>query len=439
MHHRVASQHNSLCLTSPLSFSFTLALPQVLTGGESGNIDGHSVYGSSNVMLIDFRTDYIIPAQGFTARCLPESQSIPRAAGSFMHSLESVVIFRLRRRSIQSAKARACAPFSEAFWYPMDADICFLLAPTCRFTQFTGSPPPNVPPPLPNGTAPTPPGTTPPAPTPPAPTPPATGPLPPVCDGCNGVCGTYSASNTWDISDGSGGSTYVNYADCNWIFAPSDPSVTSITATFTLMEVEANYDFVTVYSCATKDCEVQDMVMLQRITGSLATPFEVRAPNSSVMAVTFTTDYSVVRQGFAARLKGDTGSPTPPPGGMPPWLMPEVIDQYSGIPECVETRDWSQIIPVGESEGLSMGGVGDAGRGDPKWDVWACWGVHSCLGAVGAAADDHMCYAYNEDAKTWHPWGLRSEVNMLVCNGNQPAVESVSKKPPGEVETTPEL
>jgi len=281
--------------------------------------------------------------------------------------------------------------------------------------------------------SPTPIGTT------PAPTPPATGPLPPVCDGCNGVCGTYSASNTWDISDGSGGNTYVNDADCNWIFAPSDPSVTSITATFTLMEVEANYDYVTVYSCATMECEVQDMVMLRKITGSLETPFEVRAPNSSVMAVTFTTDYSMVRQGFAARLKGDTGSPTPPPGGMPPWLMPEVIDQYSGIPECVETRDWSQIIRVGESEGLSMGGVGDAGRGDPQWDVWACWGVHSCLGAVGAAADDHMCYAYNEDAKTWHPWGLRSEVNMLVCNGNQPAVESVSKKPPGEVETTPEL
>jgi hypothetical protein len=253
------------------------------------------------------------------------------------------------------------------------------------------------------------------------------------------VCGAYSASNTWDISDGSGASAYVNNADCNWIFAPSDPSVTSITATFTLMDVEANYDYVTVYSCATKDCEVQDMVMLQRITGSLATPFEVRAPNSSVVAITFTTDYSVVRQGFTARLVGDNGSPTPPPGGMPPWLMPEVIDQFSGIPECVETRDWSDIIPVGEAEGLSMGGVGDAGRGDPKWDVWACWGVHSCLGAVGAAADDYMCYAYNEEAKTWHPWGLKSEVNMLVCNGNQPAVESVSKKPPGAFETTPEL
>ena len=114
----MVSQHNSLCLTRPPSFSFTLALPQVLTGGESGNIDEHSVYGSSNVMLIDFRTDYIIPAQGFTARCLPESHFIPRAAGSFMHSLESVVTFRLRRRSIQSAKARACAPLSETVLVP---------------------------------------------------------------------------------------------------------------------------------------------------------------------------------------------------------------------------------------------------------------------------------------------------------------------------------
>jgi len=60
------------------------------------------------------------------------------------------------------------------------------------------------------------------------------------------------------------------------------------------------------------------------------------------------------------------------------------------------------------------------------------------LGAVGAAADDYMCYAFREDDKTWHPWGLKSEVNMLVCNGEQPAVESVIKKAP-EVKVSPEL
>ena len=51
--------------------------------------------------------------------------------------------------------------------------------------------------------------------------------------------------------------------------------------------------------------------------------------------------------------------------------------------------------------------------GDPSWRMWACFEVHSCMGAVaGVAAGDSMCYAFHETSRTFWPWGLNSELGL---------------------------
>jgi hypothetical protein len=50
----------------------------------------------------------------------------------------------------------------------------------------------------------------------------------------------------------------------------------------------------------------------------------------------------------------------------------------------------------------------------PEFGVSACFFDHACLGVLSASATDAMCYQFNEEKQTWHPWGLKSEVQQCT-------------------------
>ncbi len=80
-------------------------------------------------------------------------------------------------------------------------------------------------------------------------------------------------------------------------------------------------------------------------------------------------------------------------------------------PECEETRSWLNISRTYKgTQGLFFtGGMGPSST--DAFRVWACFRSHPCLYKVAPGSyTDAMCYMYHEHDKSWHPWGLMSEV-----------------------------
>mmetsp|Transcript_32756 Transcript_32756/g.64008 ORF Transcript_32756/g.64008 Transcript_32756/m.64008 type:complete len:174 (-) Transcript_32756:191-712(-) len=110
---------------------------------------------------------------------------------------------------------------------------------------------------------------------------------------------------------------------------------------------------------------------------------------------------------------------TPAPTAATPagsaWLMDSVIQAFGPHAACNETRSWVEISaenrahPNRENRYVS-GGLGSLTTS--TFGLWVCWRDHPCVGAVGAAAGDRMCYVMNKVTDGWHPWGLNSALGL---------------------------
>ena len=99
-----------------------------------------------------------------------------------------------------------------------------------------------------------------------------------------------------------------------------------------------------------------------------------------------------------------------------PWLSDAVTQAFALHAECSETRSWTQILAERRgaatiADRYTSGGLGTLGiKG--RFGIWVCWRNHPCVGAVGAAAGDRMCYVKNMVTDEWHPWGLNSVLQL---------------------------
>jgi len=90
------------------------------------------------------------------------------------------------------------------------------------------------------------------------------------------------------------------------------------------------------------------------------------------------------------------------------WLADATLARFA-TPECVETRTWEQIAR--EMQQNSVCTTGNLGpKYLPDFESWACWQQHKCLTKIEHVSGDAMCYVYDEKAKKWLAWGLKSEV-----------------------------
>jgi hypothetical protein len=96
------------------------------------------------------------------------------------------------------------------------------------------------------------------------------------------------------ISDGDG--DYANFVSCQWTLAPIWSS--SVKMIFTSFDTEAGWDFVRVYSCSTIDCTSKNELSGSPFSGSTP-PGTIFSP-TGIMLITFDSDSSVVKSGFAA-------------------------------------------------------------------------------------------------------------------------------------------
>ena len=111
---------------------------------------------------------------------------------------------------------------------------------------------------------------------------------PPACSG-----GTILTSPSGTVSDGSGNNFYTNNQLCYWYIAP--PCATSVTYSFSQIDLESNYDYVYIYN----DYIISPSTLLNSFSGS-------NIPNSITsstgkMLIVFKTDFYNVSnfQGFS--------------------------------------------------------------------------------------------------------------------------------------------
>ena len=110
----------------------------------------------------------------------------------------------------------------------------------------------------------------------------------PACSG-----GTILTSPTGTVSDGSGSNFYTNNQLCYWYIAP--PCATSVTYSFTQLDLESNYDYVYIYN----DYIISPSTLINSFSGS-------NIPNSITsstgkMLIVFKTDFYNISnfQGFS--------------------------------------------------------------------------------------------------------------------------------------------
>jgi hypothetical protein len=103
------------------------------------------------------------------------------------------------------------------------------------------------------------------------------------------------------ITDNSGAVVYTNNMDCDKLIQPAGAS--SITLTFTQFSTESGYDFVRVYDGPTNAAP-----LLGQYSGTSIPPAITSTGGN--MLIRFTTDYSVVAQGWTAQYVANTSSPT---------------------------------------------------------------------------------------------------------------------------------
>jgi hypothetical protein len=106
--------------------------------------------------------------------------------------------------------------------------------------------------------------------------------------------GTVYTATSGTVSDGS--DDYLNNADCYWVI--SVPG-TTITLTFTRLDTEESFDFVSVHSCPTAACA--STTELQGSPFSGATLPNPVVSSTGHMKIMFTSDGSVGGAGFEAR------------------------------------------------------------------------------------------------------------------------------------------
>jgi hypothetical protein len=96
-----------------------------------------------------------------------------------------------------------------------------------------------------------------------------------------------------------------------------------------------------------------------------------------------------------------------------PWMEASVISRFSST-ACQETRTMASILATWAQDGGSQGGFSGQNNG---W-VWFCWLHHPCLSepSVGAVQGDRMCYAYSTNHKTFHAYGLDTELSLDSCS-----------------------
>ncbi len=127
------------------------------------------------------------------------------------------------------------------------------------------------------------------------------------CSGCG--CQTSQGKSSGTISVW--GSAYVNNADCWWIIASSG----AITLSFSSLETESGYDYVTIKQC-TSSSSCSSGTQLAKLSGSLVNVDASYESTTGYMQVLFTSDISRTYRGFVASwsttvtVPYDTFSPT---------------------------------------------------------------------------------------------------------------------------------
>ena len=126
----------------------------------------------------------------------------------------------------------------------------------------------------------------------------------------NCSCTESSAITSGTISDGP--LQYGNNEKCSWLISSS----AKIRLWFTDFDTESDYDSVTINLCQTSFCIPQSTIQIARLHGS-ANMSVVYSSSTEYMylQVVFTSDGSVVRDGFSAfwSILDDVGPPPPPP------------------------------------------------------------------------------------------------------------------------------
>ena len=128
-----------------------------------------------------------------------------------------------------------------------------------------------------------------------------TAPSSPVCPTtrsltCSGTCACTptTSADSGVITDGPG--NYVNNMNCQYLFT----SNRIVTLQFTSFNTEAGYDFVTINRCTTATCQVNTQLL--RVAGTSTSLYVIYSSDAAnpFLRLTFTTDTSVVREGWSA-------------------------------------------------------------------------------------------------------------------------------------------
>lgn len=156
----------------------------------------------------------------------------------------------------------------------------------------------------------------------------------PSADVVGGACGGLPVSLVDGGSiDMSGG--YTNSLDCSWEVTCSDTSMTA-GLTFSAFNTETSYDRVTVYDGASADPYIMDRQLALMSGSSLLPPVHASGPS---LFVTFHTDSSVTRDGFAAvSTCSSSGTST----GQPSWRISRAgVENVNGVYHPTTLRTYS--------------------------------------------------------------------------------------------------
>ncbi len=133
-----------------------------------------------------------------------------------------------------------------------------------------------------------------------------------------GSCG-WQTSETGVLAFGNAGSFYSTNLECEWIIAPA--SGASVSLTFPPLQLEPQFDFVSVYSCSDSTCAT--ITLLMEFTGDYSFSHTF---TGTAYYVRFRTDGSSERPAFTASWT-TSGSPDVGPTPVPTpssSLWPEV-------------------------------------------------------------------------------------------------------------------
>jgi hypothetical protein len=83
-------------------------------------------------------------------------------------------------------------------------------------------------------------------------------------------------------------------------------------------------------------------------------------------------------------------------------------------PECEEKRSWKEIARTYKDmqHMFETGSLGTFATKDLR--VWGCFFDHTCLKMLSTPATEAICYKFNEEKQTWHPWALKSEIHQCT-------------------------